>query len=170
MGNSAGGAVVGPRTEYEADIVRFIESDGCFVVSVFDEEESSSPFSYSIGFTKTLSQPEVVLYGLDRGNAHPLVNDAYSLCKNGLRLGDWVVIDDLFRDYRCIARAVDESWIIQSQFASALWYHQTQMGSGLQDVVQLVWPDADGAFPWEDGCADWVKQSQVALYEPRLAA
>jgi len=162
--------MVGPRTKYEEDVVRFVESDGCFVVSVFDEEGNNPPFSYSVGFTKSLGQPEVILYGLERESAHPLINDTYALCKNGLRLGDWTEVDDLFRDYRCIARAVDESWIIQSKFASALWYHQTQMGTGLQDVVQLVWPDADGLFPWENGCAEWVKRDQIALYEPRQGA
>jgi len=159
-----------PLTEYEEKIVRFVETDGCFVVSVFDPDEEGVPFSYSIGFTKSLGQPEVVLFGLPGTTAHPLINDLFRLCKDGLELADWAIIDDLVANYRCIARAVDESWIIQSQFASALWYHRTQMDAALEEVVQIVWPDADGIFPWQEGCADWVIADQPALYEQRLAA
>jgi hypothetical protein len=159
-----------PITDYEKKIVRFVETDGCFVVSVLDPEEGQPPFSYSVGFTRSLGQPEVILYGLARETAHPLITDLFRMCQDGLTLADWAVIDDLFVGYHCIARSVDESWIIQSLFASALWYHRTQMDSGLSDVVQIVWPDADGIFPWQEGCADWVVADQPALYEPRLAA
>jgi hypothetical protein len=159
-----------PLTEYEERIVRSVEMDGCFVVSVFDPDDEAVPFSYSIGFTKSLGQPEVVLFGLAAKTAHPLINDLFRLCQNGLVLADWVMIDNLFVGYHCIARSVDESWIIQRQFASALWYHRTKMNSALEDVVQIVWPDADGIFPWQEGCADWVIADQPPLYEPRLAA
>jgi hypothetical protein len=171
MGNPEGGTVVRePQTEYEEKIVRFVETHGCFIVSVFDPDDDVVPFSYSIGFTKSLGQPEVVLFGLPGKTAHPLINDLFRLCQDGLKLVDWAIIDGLVVDYRCIARSVDESWIIQSQFASALWYHRTQMNSALEDVVQIVWPDADGIFPWQEGCADWVIADQLALYEPRLVA
>ena len=159
-----------PLTEYEREIVKFVETDGCFVVSVFDPDGEEPPFSYSVGFTKSLRQPEVILYGLPSKTAHILINDLYALCVSGLRLADWAVLDHLVKDYRCIARSVDESWITQRMFASALWYHRSQMDRGLQDIVQIVWPDAAGVFPWEEGCADWVIADQPSLYEPRLAA
>ena len=157
-------------TEYETKVVEFVETHGCFVVSVFDPDEDEPPFSYSVGFTKSLGEPEVVFCGLHGSSAHPLINDLFGLCQAGLHLADWTVIENLLKDYRCIARTVDESWIIQSTFASALWYHRTQMGSTLKDVVQIVWPDEYGHFPWEASCVDWLRSDQPALYEPRLAA
>jgi Domain of unknown function (DUF4262) len=163
--------MTGMQTDYERDIVRFVESHGCFVVNVVpDENGDQVPFSYSIGFTKSLAQPEVVLVGLAPDSAHPLINDLYELCRRGLKLSDGVRIDELVRDRPCFARSVDDSWLIQSYFASALWFHRTQMGSSLRSVVQVVWPDPDGFFPWEKECADWARSDQLAMHLPRLAA
>jgi hypothetical protein len=157
-----------PRTDYERQIVDCVEKYGNFVLSVFGAEDGSSPpFSYSIGFAKTLGAPEVIVQGLPSGTAHPVINDLFSMCTDGLQLSDGLRIDGLLANYPCVARGVDESWITQSYFASALWYHRTQMNSALTDVVQLVWPDADGRFPWEEGCADWVRSDQPVMYEPR---
>ena len=163
--------MIEPRTDYERQIVDCVEHAGCFVVSVFPNEGSDDlPFSYSVGFTKSLGQPEVILLGLPSDTGHALVNDLFVMCRNGQRLTDGAQIDDLVPNFPVVARAVDESWIVQSYFASALWYHRTQMGGALQDAVQIVWPDADCNFPWDDGCADWVRADQPALYEPRIAA
>jgi hypothetical protein len=135
-----------------------------------DEGSNEPPLSYSVGFTKSLGQPEVIFLGLPGETAHALINDLFAMCRDGLHLADGVQIDDLVANFPVIARGVDESWITQSHFASALWYHRTQMDGALQHVMQIVWPDPDNRFPWDDGCADWVRADQAALYEPRIAA
>jgi uncharacterized protein DUF4262 len=163
--------MIEPQTDYERKIIDCVERFGCFAVSVFpDETVRDPPFTYSVGFTKSLGQPEVVFCGLSGDTGHALVNDLFAMCSEGLQLSDGVRVNDLVANYPVVAREVDESWIVQSYFASALWYHRTQMDAGLQDVVQIVWPDADSSFPWDDGCAEWVKADQLAFYEPRMAA
>jgi hypothetical protein len=158
-----------PLTDYEERILSCVERYGCFVVSVFAGEDDAwtPPLSYSVGFTKSLGQPEVINLGLPRETGHEVINALYAQCADGLEIFDGQRIDSLFAGYPCIMRPVDESWLIQSYFASALWFHRTQMGSGLKNVFQMVWPDADGRFPWEEDCADWVKVEQPAMYEPR---
>ena len=164
--------MIGPRTEFERRICDCVESHGCFVMTVGPEDggEAGPRWSYSIGFTQTFRLPEVVLYGLPGDLGFQLVNDLAAMCRDGLRLADHVAVDNLVQGFRCIARSVDESWLIQSCFASALWFHRTQMQSALTDVVQIVWPDPEGLYPWEPGCADWVRADQPELYKPRLAA
>ena len=163
----------GGVTPYERDIIKFVKSHGCFIVSVVPDEGEvhSIPWSYSIGFTKTLGRPEVVLCGLPRDTAHETINLLFAMCRNGLTLEDGQIIDGLFGNgFAVVSRIVDESWLIQSQFASALWFHRTQMDQPLQNVVQLIWPDAEGLFPWDDDCAEWVRNDQPEMYKPRIAA
>jgi hypothetical protein len=162
--------MIEPRTDYERQIVECVEQFGCFAVSVSPLEASNGPhFTYSIGFTKSLSQPEVIFFGLPADTAHALINDLFGMCQDGLKLDDGVRVDNLVANYPIIARTVDESWIIQSYFASALWYHRTQMDASFEQALQMVWPDAESVFPWQPGCADWVRADQPALYRPRIA-
>jgi hypothetical protein len=159
-----------PRTDYEKQIIHWVEEAGCFVVSVLpDEHTADLPFSYSVGFTKSLGQPEVILMGLPGETSHSLINSLFERCSDGFGLTDGTRIEEI-ASFPLVAKEVDESWIIQSFFASALWYHRTQMDSPLVRAMQIVWPDAGGNYPWEADCAEWVRADQPAMYEPRIAA
>ena len=160
----------GGATPYERDIIKNVEKHGCHINWVFDEKDSNPAFAYSIGFTKTVGGPEVILFGLPQETCAQTINHMLVLRAGGLVLEEGARVSGIFGEYDCIVRMVDESWLIQSYFASALWYHRTQMGQPLAEVAMLVWPDADHVFPWEDGCADWVRADQPELYHPRLAA
>jgi hypothetical protein len=158
-----------PRTDYEREIVDWIDKVGCFVVSVLPDSTSERAFSYSVGFTKSLGQPEVIFMGLPQETSHSLINSLFEKCSDGLDLADGACIEEI-ASLPLVAKEVDESWIIQSFFASALWYHRTQMETALVRVMQIVWPDADGNYPWEADCAEWVRADQPAMYETRIAA
>ncbi|MBX9886291.1 MAG: DUF4262 domain-containing protein [Novosphingobium sp.] len=160
----------GGVTDYEREIIANVEKHGCHVNWVFDEQDGDPAFAYSIGFTKTVGGPEVILFGLPQETCGQAINYLLVLRAGGLALVEGARISGIFGDYDCIVRMVHESWLIQSYFASALWYHRTQMEQPLTEVAMLVWPDADHVFPWEEGCADWVRADQPELYLPRLAA
>jgi len=158
----------GGNTPFEREIIANVEAHGCHINWIFSEDEDVPAFAYSIGFTRTAGVPEVILFGLPQDTCYPVINNLLAQCVAGQTLDDWVRIDSLFNGYDCVVRSVDEGWLIQSYFASALWYFRTQMDSSLRRVAMLVWPDADHRFPWEEGCADWVRHDQPALYQPRL--
>lgn len=163
--------MIEPRTDYERQIIDCVDRYGCFITTVLPEDQADGPpFCYSVGFTRTFALPEVIFLGLPADTGHALVNDLAAMCRDGLRIGDGQRVDGLISNYPAIARTVDESWIIQSYFASALWFHRTQMDAPLRDVLQMVWPDPQGFYPWDKSCAEWVKSDQPALYQPRLAA
>mgnify|MGYP000884397887 CR=1 FL=1 len=158
-----------PRDDYERQIIDCVDKHGCFVASILgDEEVDLPPFTYSVGFTRSLGQPEAIICGLPIETGPVLINDLFALCRDGLDLDDGTPIDNLVSGFSCVARTVDESWLIQSWFASALWYHRNIDGKSLRHAVQIVWPDPQHLFPWDEGCAEWVRRDQPALYEPRL--
>ena len=164
----------GTLNDLEREIVANVDKHGCHINAVFDPDGNDPSFAYSVGFTKTLAKlnkvdvPEVIAFGLPDEVYGPAFNTLLAMCAADLDLVEGERIPGFFGDYDCIVRAVHGSWIEDAYLASAIWYHRTQMNRELTNVVMLTWPDADHLFPWEDGCADWVRSVQPPLYEPRL--
>ena len=154
--------------QYERDIITNVNNSGCHINHVIDPEGKDPEFAYSVGFTQTVGQPEVIVFGLGDLMVS-MINNCLDQCREGLDLRDGVEVPDLLRDHRCIARAVHPSWIMIDYLNSAMWFHKSQLNRNLEQVVQLVWPDAsNGRLPWEEGCGELVIASQPALYEPRI--
>ncbi len=162
-------------SDYEQTVIDNVEKHGCHLVGVFDNEGNEPDFVYSVGFTKTLEKvgkpdfPEAIVFGLSGDVSGPALNQLMALCAGGyIKLEDGERIEQYFGEYDAVVRKVHPSWIDETYFNSAIWYHRTQMKRELHSAAMVVWPDAEGVFPWEDGCADWVREDQPALYVPRL--
>ncbi|MCL9998652.1 MAG: DUF4262 domain-containing protein [Erythrobacter sp.] len=161
-------------TAYERDIVENIEKHGCHITGVFDPDGDAPSFAYSVGFTRTLEKtgnpdyPEVIMFGLPREVVGPAINSLLAMCAAGQPLVEGERLEAFFGEYDAVVRLVHETQIVENYLNSAMWYHRTQMGRPLRDVAMIVWPDATGLYPWEEGCEAWVQSDQPALYEPRL--
>ena len=159
--------------EFEREIVANVDAHGCHINGVFDPDGVEPSFAYSVGFTRTIERvngpntPEVIAFGLPNDVYGPAINELLLMCAAGLDLAEATRIEQFFGDYDCIVRRVHKSWIVDSYFASAIWYHRTQMGREFESAAMLTWPDADHVFPWEEGCADWVRAAQPALWTNR---
>ena len=157
------------ETQFEQSIVDHVRDYGCHINYVFDREVDQPAFAYSVGFPKTAGQPEVIVFGLPQKVMHFMINETLYQCVNGLRLEDWTEITGLLEGHRCIARAIPAERITREYFNSALWYFRTTTGEVLTEAVQLVWPSAqNGLFPWDEGCADDVRDLQPPLYRTGL--
>lgn len=170
MGNSAGGeGSVTPEAEldeFEQKILRNVREHGCHVNCVFDPDENRPAFAYSVGFPQTVGQPEVIVFGLSLRLMQSMINDTLQQCRDGLLLRDWGVVDGLLEDHKCILREVRQEYIVREYLNSAMWHHRRTTGAPLGAVMQLVWPGKiNGLFPWEPGCAEEVRDAQLALYE-----
>ena len=153
-------------TEYEQQILENVATYGCHVTMVFDPDGDEPGFAYSAGFAETVDQPEVIVFGLPNETMHFMVNETLRQCRDGFRLKDWVEIDGLLEGHRCIARAVNPSFIIGDYFNSAMWLRRRLTGEQMTEAMQIVWPGAvDGLFPWDSGSSDIVREYQPALYE-----
>nr|WP_247711113.1 DUF4262 domain-containing protein [Qipengyuania vesicularis] len=169
MGNPACGATVSerPLSDFEQGILENIEKSGCQVNTIFDPEGDEPTFSYSIGFPKTVDQPEVIIFGLRHEVMHSMINVLLEKCRQGLLLRDGLVIDDLLDGYNCVARAVLNDYLVEDYFASAIWYEKYRTGSEMKGAYQIVWPGVQQRlFPWDVGCEQIVIDSQPALYLP----
>ncbi len=158
-------------SEFETGIIENVEKHGCQVNFIFDPDDVEPDFSYSIGFSKSVQQPEIIVFGLPKNLMHSLVNRTLEQCRNGLQLKDGAAIDGLLDGHQCIAKSVHPSQIIEHYFNSAIWFNRTQLDTQMTEAVQIVWPGAyNGKFPWDADCSEDVIEAQPALYEPRIAA
>lgn len=157
-------------TELEQSILDNVEQYGCHLNGVFDPDGKEPDFCYSTGFTSSVDQSEVIMFGLELTLMQTLLNDTLELCRQGFDITDNAQTDELIDGYSCVFRRVLPEWITPEFWGSAIWYNCNHLRRGLDHAVQLVWPDESNRFPWEEGVSDGYVDAQPALYEPRLAA
>lgn len=129
-------------------------------------EGDEPAYTFSIGFTETLSAPEVVIFGLRRELMHNMFWETFRQLQAGKVMADGQLCSDLIEGFDCIARPVHPSWNYK-YLGSAIWHARYRTGSDAVSAFQLFWPGAQqGLFPWEAGCDPFVISQQPALYLP----
>jgi hypothetical protein len=129
--------------------------------------EGPESWTYSVGFSSTLSAPEIVLSGVPDDIASGLMWEAFRQIQDGrLVLADGLAWE-LQEDWKPVWREVHPKWIEHGRLHFALW-HFHRMGGRMDQVraFQLVFADVQsGAFPWEPGFPASYKGEQVAFYQ-----
>ena len=153
-------------SEFEQRIVANVEQYGCHVMHVFDPDGVEEAFSYSIGFPVSVSQPEVIAFGLSSKLMHSMINELHRQCRDGLRMENGLRVADLIEGYDCELRVVRPERIIADYFGSGMWFHRHRTGQAMTEAFQIVWPGAaSGLFPWDEAASQDVVDAQPALYE-----
>lgn len=148
----------------EQKIIANVRDHGCHINLVSDPDGNTPTFAYSVGFPETLGQPEVILFGLPDDVMRFAINETMRKCREGFRLDDGAEIDGLLDGHVCVACTVAPEYLTQDYFASAMWFRQLTTGEKMDAAFQIVWPGVDdGLFPWDDGCADVVRDLQPCL-------
>jgi hypothetical protein len=141
------------HSQTQANIERF----GCLVMHV-SAEEDLPPFAFSVGIEATSNAPEIVVIGLKQAVAHFIVNEynrrvrAGEVLQPGSRYegfieGFDVAIIDVHKDF------------YSEYFGYNLWYYS---GSNFR-MLQLVYPNTSGVWPWESEASEWFKKWQPIL-------
>ena len=130
------------------DTSALIAQHGWALIGVFPAKgDTGAPFTYTVGLTAQFL-PELVVYGLGQQSAGAVLNAvaASMVDKGELKPGDRV--DGILADGRSLA-------IIDLDPADAADFGMVHniYGTLLSDR-QVVWPDENGKFPWEQwNCA-----------------
>ena len=148
------------HTDFQNKLKQDIQQYGCQVLHIAEEDELP-PFAYSIGIHQTSAAPEVVVIGLKQAMAHSVVNEYNTRVRAG------------------------ERFVIGQRYSGFLGGHDVQIGSvhhshydeyfgtamGYYDhadfeVLQIIWPNTSGVWPWDEAADDWLQQRQPLLAEP----
>lgn len=139
-----------------ADVKKF----GWHSLHIF-EEDGHPPWTFSIGFQKTWSFPELILIGLKREVAHTTLNIVADLLANGKRPDLSAANDELFNHVCCFVEVPRSMY--REYVGTAIWFY----GGDAFPLWQIVWPSRDGHFPWNESASATYKQWQPVLGHPQ---
>jgi hypothetical protein len=124
-----------------------IEREGWSSIGVFpSESDPEAPnFVYSIGFYEHDDHPEMLIAGVGHQVGHTILGGLYQRIADGERFEDGERSAGVLVGYDVLFRALPRDG--RPANVARSYY-----GVNLLPVLQVVWPDADGRFPGEDGC------------------
>ncbi|WP_407148045.1 DUF4262 domain-containing protein [Bradyrhizobium sp. ORS 86] len=150
-----------PLAESEADekILRDVRTHGCHIMQVLSDGNQPE-YAFSVGLYLNFAQAELAIFGLDRRDAANVINEVRGRAAAGRIYTDGDVCDDLLVDRRlCFARVPGSAY--RPYFGTALWFYGATRRPF--PILQMVWPDINGHFPWESGYDVSLKAYQPVL-------
>lgn len=137
-----------------------VEEYGCFVMCV-----GGGPgphFAYSIGIPTTFpGASEIILFALGFETMAHLINDVVRQMREGQPFEAGQQYDGILQNF-----PVYFGWVKPEHYDSHVGqgqvYHGSDTGFGL---LQMVWPDTKGKFPWQSGFEERFREAQPLLFD-----
>ena len=131
-------------------IVANVEKYGCDI-ALFEADNYRPAFAYTTGLFKTYGHAEIICFGLRTDVMAAIINHAYELIKQGDTLVTNKPYNEFLEGYAVQFIKVDEDYY-RHYVGYAGWFYK----SFDFPLLQLVWPDKQNNFPWEeDFNPDW---------------
>jgi hypothetical protein len=116
---------------------------GWHVVRVLEKSETPG-WAFSIGIYRNFNHPEVVVFGLNGDLMHSVINSIGEDVRTGKRFEVDGHYPDLIEAYSCTFKPVSPVWYYDF-LGYANWFYKNQT----YPVLQCIWPDRNGRYPWE---------------------
>ena len=137
-----------------------VEEHGWCVTKVFKSQAETGPeWAFSTGLFYSYQHPEIVIFGLPLDTMHKIVNNIGDEVKKGDTFEPGKEYQNIFAKCGCRFRAV-ESTHYKNYLGWAIWFYEEDPFP----VLQCFWPDKEGKYPWEPGCAEAVISAQPSLF------
>jgi hypothetical protein len=148
--------------ETEKRVLANIEKHGCHVWHIGGEGDLPA-FEYSVGIQKTCGAPEIIIIGLKTDTAHWAINEYCRIVRTGKRFSHGEQSDAFFRGIVVTFLKVERIHYAE-YFGWNRWlYHGDNF-----DVVQLIWPSAEGSWPWQPAAEDFQREQPLLAKRPDL--
>ena len=142
--------------EHEQKAIDNIEEYGCHVMHIFGEDLPR--FTYSVGIYGKTGQPEIIVMGLKRDVAHIIVNDYNEYVRDGKVYRPGEYYSDFLNGFDVtFVEVAKENY--KEHFGWDIWYY----GGTSFPVLQLIYPNMEGLWPWDDNVSDDFKWFQPVL-------
>ena len=147
-----------PLGEADRKVLDNVERHGCHIVGVAAEGDSPQ-FAYSVGLKHSYGHPEILISGMHGPVAGMLVNDLRDRIAAGERFEDGST-DAHVLEGRSVAFRALRADVYPEAVGFAVWFY----GQMDVPVLQCVWPDREGRFPWDDEVAPGYLAAQERFY------
>lgn len=139
-----------------AEIVAHIEKYGCHVVMVIGNHLPG--FAYSIGLYEKFGHPEIICFGMDLKIMASMINEACYLLGKERSFESYIPYDDFLENVDVQFLPVNKEFY-GDYFAFGMNYYN---GNNFP-ALQMVWPDKENKFPWEESFYEPWKFQQPLL-------
>ena len=151
------------RVDLEKIILTNINEFGWHAVNVI-ENDAQPPWSYTIGLYDTWSHPELIIVGRSRATAHHMLNSIATELEYDRRPDLGTPIDTILPGIPCHFIEVHPRYY-PDYVGFARWYYRKRNFP----MTQIVWPNTDGQYPWEEDAPASFKEWQPILGSSPLA-
>jgi hypothetical protein len=136
-----------------SEISNRIKADGFLIIST---ETDGTRMAYTVGLSAS-GLPEIVVFGLPPATAHGILNDAAELLKED-KLPLDAPISGLATNLPLVCKQVPAE--------RGVGYINVAIARAGRPVnlIQLVWPDEKGRFPWQKKFDKKLRRLQLSLY------
>jgi hypothetical protein len=146
--------------EQNAKALNDVDTYGCHVLKV-GGDETGPQFAYSIGIEATSRQPDLIVVGLDLDLGHWIINEYNRRVREGETFGPNVSYEGFLDGFPVLF-----SPMLKKHYAEhlgwGLWFYR---GDNFR-VLQLVYPDTSGRWPWSKGATAGYRRQMPLLCEP----
>lgn len=144
-------------TDSERRILTDIDENGLHVVEV--EDDAGEPaYAFSVGMWESFGQADVAVFGLPPEAAAALLEAIADDAAEGKTFAADSRHEGLLQGYPVRFLAVPKAFYAE-YFPEAVWAY----GNDDFPVLQLVWPDKQGRWPWEPGVREGFRDAQPVL-------
>lgn len=148
-----------PMNDHERCVLAKVEKFGWHCTSVIPRGGENTPrFTYSVGLYQSYSQPEFIIFGLESKVAYSLLDALADAAAAGAMYPLDKPCSELIKGYDCVFVEVPRHRFNDYVFSALWFYAEVQF-----PLYQLVWPDKDGRYPWNEAYLDDPQHRQPVL-------
>jgi hypothetical protein len=136
-----------------------IDEYGLHILGIMSEEDEPE-YAFSVGLYYSYSHPEIVIMGLNSNTAKCIINDIAELIENGATFEICSLYDEIVKGYPVAFIEVNIS-NYREYLGYANWFYSSLPSP--YPALQMVWPDKEGKFPWQDGYDEHFRSLQPLL-------
>lgn len=148
-----------PQT-YEIDLIESVKEHGWQTTSVGADDNGDPAFSYTTGFWLTLEQPEVIVFDFPPKLSHDVFGQMVKRAREGDHFAVGEPIGGILSNEAVYLLPVTREASVEYLRSSDWFYKRAAF-----PVLQLVWADRGGRFPWESDFEETLVRLQPNLWE-----
>lgn len=141
--------------EHEQKILHDVQTHYVHIIWVPAGDAVDEPvFAYTVGLWHQDRHPELLMSGQKPELMHRALNEAVGWVRAGQRLTPGMAVEGVIGGFPVAVEALTPEAVDETATYSG-WFHRRRV-----DVVQLVWTDLDGVWPWQPGAHELTRERQ----------
>jgi hypothetical protein len=118
-------------------------------------------YAHTVGLWHSFRLPEIAMFGLSWPDIGSWLNAAVGVHRERVVILDDEPFEGVIKGFPVMLRHLDPSWIEPLFVTLGCFYRGL-----VPPVRQLVWPDRNGLWPWEDGASRGCREDQPRGWQP----